>query len=345
LRQALSAFPSSKALGVWVFAALTLSSCSSTQKSEDLALQDETPEASLDIGPDVQTIDLSQGQEHGQYKGAHFPKIAAKPFMSGRYLMNSYYFLRGTESWEELSQLIYARSDRAELLASWNPKVALGPGALVYYNSPVRATDSESMRNIAADFGIPLERVTIQAGDWLSKIAGERYGHVESWKEIAALNQGILSSPDRLEIGQQIEIIPAVLNTKPLLQAFLEKATEVADSANVAGTVADASDNNDQSGLNAQADSPPEPTLAATPPPGESLALGAPTGGLPAWLNFDPQTFLILGVILLLTTALVFVRRRKKTKLVIESEVTGTMDILAKPPPPRRGISSQHPMN
>jgi len=348
---------------VWLLAALALASCSSTKSIDsesDLDISGMSDAAALGSDEDTLSLDgqsaaaVIRDHERAQYKGSRFPKIAASPFQVEGYWMNSYHFVRGSESWEELSRLIYDREDRASLLASWNPEVALGPGTLIYYNSPfpARASDSKVMKSLAQDFGIPTQRVVVEAGQWLSTIAGERYGHVEGWREIASLNQSKLNSPDRLEVGTELEVLPVKLNTKDILRPVVEKVAEIAQVAQyeqnlaAAGTTEDISDENLERELD-QATAA-STTNSATPTPGTSLAVGAGSSMISKIKNAVSaqmhNILLALSICMVIFGTLFFVRRRKKSKSS-EKEITLNMDILEKTGTSRGGVSSIHPMN
>ncbi len=347
----------------WVFAALSFVSCSSTP-SDDLSMDVESSDlqAYTDEGPVLTNEEivlssesvkksrvLGDGVEIASYKGARLPKIEPKPFRHGNDIINAYYFVRGGESWESLSKLIYGRDDRGQILASWNRDIALAPGSVVYYRSPFRYLDEEKMQHFAADFQIPLQRHTVQSGDWLSKIAGERYGHVESWVEIAIINRDLVPNPDRIEIGQELQVMPRELNTQAILQAFLDKAREATQNAQIAGTVqtppsepfADGGED-----LNTQVDQQAVDNLAIQASV-ENLTM--PNSLFPSWLKLSTSTLseIILALIamVLLVAGYFFVRARRKNRLT-EREITVNMDILEMGDSPATPTTrSQHPMN
>ncbi len=349
---------------VWLLAALALASCSSSKNadsSDELSMDEMSADGELQLG-NTKRAALPDGVDFANYKGAHFPKIADTPFKKNGYWMNAYHFIRANESWEDVSRLIYDRSDRASLIAAWNPDVALKAGALVYYNSPFRADDSSEMKNLAADFGIPTERVVVQKGNWLSTIAGERYGSVEGWREIASLNRDKLSSPDKIEVGQELEVLPVQLNTKPILRAFVERAKEVAQGAQVAGSV---QDGGDDQGLSDQENKDLEGELdkaaasgdSAKAAPGESLALGGGASIVSRAKDFLlahlSNLLLLLAVSCGLGAGIYLLRTRKgkfkstnknKTNLG-EKEITLNMDILDKTGTSHTGVTSRHTLN
>ncbi len=165
------------------------------------------------------------------YRGSRAPRIAAAPFQSEGMWMNGFYFVRdGGESWESISQRLYSRNDRSQLLKKWNGGKALEAGTVVYYNSPFRPDDSQSMKVFAEDFGSPLESVTVQSGDWLSKIGQARYGDMRTWMEIVALNPEI-TNPDLIEVGQVIRVQPVQVDSQAALGRLIEEVAKSQSSA------------------------------------------------------------------------------------------------------------------
>lgn len=159
------------------------------------------------------------------------------PFESEGFWMNAFYFVREKgETWNNLSEKIYGRSDRADLLRKWNRRVKLKVGQVVYYNSPTRPDDSSAMKVFAEDFGFQLEDIKVKKGDTLSKIGKARYGSIYTWKEISALNPE-LSNPDKIEVGQVIRVQPINMDTQPVLNNIINtvKKEGGADAAAISG--------------------------------------------------------------------------------------------------------------
>lgn len=154
-------------------------------------------------------------------------------FESEGFWMNAFYFVREKgETWNQLSEKIYGRTDRADLLRKWNHRVKLKVGQVVYYNSPTRPDDSTAMKVFAEDFGYQLEEIKVKKGDTLSKIGKARYGSIYTWKEISALNPD-LPNPDKIEVGQVIRVQPVNVDTQPVLHDIIntvkkEDGTEAA---------------------------------------------------------------------------------------------------------------------
>lgn len=208
-----------------------LAACASTDpKGSDAENQDLSSNSVSDGGQD-QAFSMTDGGEvvsvtRGGKRSA--PKIAATPFQSDSRWMNAFYVVRSSsDSWETLSQMLYGRPDRAELLSSWNKGQSLFVGQVVYYNSPFRPDDSASMMVWSQDFGAELQKITVVAGESMSLIAQRLYGDVQSWREIAAVNPEI-TNPDLIQIGQELIVQPAQVDTAAALAKIIQQATEAA---------------------------------------------------------------------------------------------------------------------
>lgn len=183
------------------------------QSAEELApdangadpLSNTDPLPSTDAAPAPSTPPSAPSKWSGS---TPMPKVAANPFESSGVWMNAYQFVRSNDdSWETLATRAYGSSQQWETLKNWNPGVRLKPGNIVYYNSPQRPTDQERIRHIADDLGLPLDNVTVNAGDTLSKMAENFYQEPRLWREIAALNPSI-SRPDWVIPGTALRVMP-----------------------------------------------------------------------------------------------------------------------------------------
>lgn len=155
--------------------------------------------------------------------------IQTAAFESEGFWMNAFYFVRTKgETWNQVSEKIYGRPDRADLLRKWNHHVKLKVGQVVYYNSPTRPDDSSAMKVFAEDFGYQLEEIKVKKGDTLSKIGKARYGSIYSWKEISALNPE-LPNPDKIEVGQVIRVQPVNVDTQPVLHDIISTVKKEGD--------------------------------------------------------------------------------------------------------------------
>lgn len=169
------------------------------------------------------------------YRKSQFTRIAPRPFIKEDRVMNAYIFVRSEQSWQELSQLLYGDVAFADTLATWNSAAPLKSGTLVYYNSPFRPEDQDEMKSFENDFGMTLESVTVEKGDSLSLIGQRLYGDVDTWREIASLNQDQLYHPDVIEIGQNIRVASQSRQTMQILQDFVAQVRAEAEAAALAG--------------------------------------------------------------------------------------------------------------
>jgi LPXTG-motif cell wall-anchored protein len=314
-------------------ASVFLGACSTVTPQGEMASEDLPPveqESVADAAPSSDA-DQSNALHHGSgmrpYRESRFPQVSAKPENRGGYWMNGYYFVRSESGYEELSQLIYGRTDRAALLSQWNSGRAVLAGSVVYYNSPFRPDDASTMKVLAEDFNLGVRTYTVEAGDTLSGIAQRQFGSLELWREIAALNRGLLSTPDLIEIGQVLRIQPSALDTLPALNQFIAQQQEkVAKQASA------------QSGQVAKSDQ-------ALPPPADDADFGSmdelaeetaaqndlpPTTGdprgakAPGFSLKDPkvqtQALMVLGVLVLAAAAFVVLRRRRQARELEDAE-------------------------
>ncbi len=165
-------------------------------------------------------------------------RLPASPFQKNNFWMNGVYFVRGGETWDSLSQLFYGRSDRAELLKSWNPNLNLAAGEALFYNSPSRPDDATHLKLFGEDFELRSHKIVVKKGDTLSGLAREHFGNLKAWQELVAMNSQI-QSPDLIEIGWELNILPSKLDTQSFLDKLIAEAKassggQVADSGEVA---------------------------------------------------------------------------------------------------------------
>lgn len=212
-----------------------LSACSSTVPDSEIPDASQTTEVNEGMNT-TETSSVSEENSSNSNKvssgiDSRFgtrkaPEVREKPFQADDQWMNAFYFVRSpNENWESLSQMIYGRPDRGDILASWNNKGTLAVGRVIYYNSAARPTDQSSMKVFAEDFGIGLQQVEVKVGESLSQIAQSLYGSPMSWKEIAALNPD-LNNPDILRIGQKLVVQPAQMDTKGAIDQLVTAAKQ-----------------------------------------------------------------------------------------------------------------------
>jgi LysM repeat protein len=329
----------------------SLGACSSVKHSSDDLLSgaptDESTLTSEAVAPEDTTASLptestesaSTGDEanldatrtttrprSGTPRPSVVPVVAATPFQVDNFWMNAFYFVRNGDSWEKISQKLYSRPDRAGLLKNWNPQTKLVAGSIVYYNSPTRPEDSESMKIFSEDFGHPLEQVKVKTGDSLSSLALARFGSPVSWKEIAAINPQ-LSNPDQLEVGQVLNIQPSQIDSSKVVNDLVAQAPEAASSTTA--QVDEAELGNSDIEINVPPQAPraekqvnAPPTLTPTPTPVATVkALRLDDGGvyvkqLGTFLSRIPDDMLYgaIGLVALALLAISILRRKRKVR-------------------------------
>lgn len=267
------------------------------------------------------------------------PELVKAPFEAEGFWMNAFYFVRSrSENWISISEKLYGRADRADMLRKWNPGKRLHIGQVVYYNSPSRPDDAETIKVFAEDFGAQLEEITVQKGDTLSKLGEARYGNIRSWKELAAMNPDI-PNPDVIEVGQKIRLQPKDVDTKAVLQQIMKEVsehkaglpgqktqsaqvdqaqTEVASnqkdsSVTAMGTVA----NNDELPPPSAVDAAPpvsEPVTQAIPTPSAKVSIEEKPYAPPSPVSFKITSVLgAVGTLLLLTAVGMIIFRKLRS--------------------------------
>jgi hypothetical protein len=251
------------------------------------------------------------------------PKIASKPFEKEGRLMNAFYLVRGSEeNWQSLSKLIYGRSDRGDFLKLWNSNIVVRPGALIYYNSALRPDDSEQVKIFAEDFGLEMQKYEIKKGDSLSAIGLEKFGNLQTWKELAVLNPQ-LRSPDQIEVGQVLTLQPTVLDTQAILERVMAEAKSAPEQDKTPPEAPPASGDSTSSVENSSI--PPDNAVASTLteklPVAESntteakLNKGSESGGM---INSD--NLIILAIVLIVGgLAAMAIRRRQLARKIQEA--------------------------
>ena len=72
--------------------------------------------------------------------------------------------------------------------------------------APSLGSASASAARAAAPAAARTQYYTIQSGDSLSKIAKEKYGEMDKWKDLFAANKEVIQDPDKIYPGQVIRI-------------------------------------------------------------------------------------------------------------------------------------------
>jgi hypothetical protein len=161
--------------------------------------------------PTVPTFQETQAQpaQKRTFSGhSRVPKIPQNAVTRKGDKLNRFYFVRQGDTPQSLSQLFYGSEDHASHLKKWNGG-SWTAGRIVYYSSPIEATDSQ-MHSFYQERNVTPEEYTVERGDWLSKVAQKKLGSHGSWKEIAVIND--MSKPDALEVGQKLAMYPKDLS-------------------------------------------------------------------------------------------------------------------------------------
>lgn len=291
--------------------------------SEALEPLVESPQEALaTMPPDIQSKSAPRPHLRSTW-AAKAIRVQAKPFDSGDYSMNSFYFVRSeNENWQSISTLLYGRPDRAQVLQSWNSSVsALKVGQVLYYNSASRPEDRKEMKPFALDFGAQLSSIVVKQGDTLSGLAKQNYGSFDSWKEISALNPQ-LANPNLIQVGQVLYLQPTHVDTASYFAALVDQF-EQAEKSNDLAPEAETFDDSLSESVNAAtppiADAPIAEAPVVVPSPQANLATPA------AAAKLDPsELYLRVGVLIIAFAVIGLivarVRRRKAEQKRLQEE-------------------------
>lgn len=130
------------------------------------------------------------------------PSIPSQAIQKAGANLNRFYFLRINDTPQSVSELIYGSRAKEKALKSWN-RGSWSPGKVIYYSS-AQSPGDEQMNSFYRERNLSPEEYVVKKGDLLSLVAKTKLGHINSWKEIAALNG--LSSADAVELGQRLVI-------------------------------------------------------------------------------------------------------------------------------------------
>ena len=82
--------------------------------------------------------------------------------------------------------------------------------------SAIAGVDNAANLNLSVDTGFAAQEAsaaatgtqsyTVKSGDTLSKIAKQHYGDANQWRKIFEANKGTISDPDKIQVGQQLQI-------------------------------------------------------------------------------------------------------------------------------------------
>ncbi len=252
------------------------------------------------------------------------PKIPSKPLVRSGTSLNRFYFLRKGDTPSSVSSLIYGSANHSKDLQKWNPNLGWTAGHIVFYASPSHPKDSQ-IGSFYRENGVEAEEYTVHRGDWISKIATQKLGSSESWKEIAVING--MSRPDKIEVGQKIAIYPKDLSSHAVAAnppPVIEAEESVASTAPVQEQpMANPTESHAEV---AQIPPPAIPPEVQNPAPEAQQAQAAPiepaaekAAAKPAVdsnkvVEQNLPAAVILGGVLILSAAYLAVRRRRLAK-------------------------------
>ncbi|MFZ4405445.1 MAG: hypothetical protein ACOYOK_15210 [Pseudobdellovibrionaceae bacterium] len=206
---------------------------------------------------------------------ASLQKVAATPWKSGKVWVNAVYFAKPSESLESISKEIYGNTDKVTELGKINPRYVSGKlraGDKVYYNSPKRPDDSQSVLTYYEDKGIAPEIYVAKSGDNLKKVSKELLGYDGAWKEVWSSNQ--VESKSELSDGTEIRY------WKVAASEVSVPSTSEAEVSNPQQPVAEAPPAMDASlpppPMAANELPPPPPAMEELPPPAMDASLPPP---------------------------------------------------------------------
>lgn len=185
--------------------------------AEPSILPETAPEAVIPAEAAVKPEVAVEGK-----KSSKLPLAPKETIWKKGHTLNRFYFLRSGDTPMSVSEIIYGDTSHGNDLTAWNSGTWTA-GKTIFYVSPEKADDTE-MLSFYEERGITTEAYEVQKGDYLSKIAAEKFGNPGSWKEIAVLNS--LETPDSLEVGKSITLYPASFPTRPVAKVP-EKVAQV----------------------------------------------------------------------------------------------------------------------
>lgn len=291
---------------------------------------------------------------------APLKKIAAKPWKVGKTWFNGVYFARPGETLVSISQVIYG-DDRSSLLKKGNPGYKSRdpkPGDKVYYNSPKRPEDSETLMTFYDEQGLQPEVYAAKSGDNLRVIAKTLLGYDGAWKEVWASNmelesKGVLKEGDQFKYWKSA---PTAMTPPPAAGTMNAEATmppggappnaeasmppppptQAANELPPPPPMPDipppppmeaAPPSPPPQASNDLPPPPPPPPMEATPPPPPPPSVGkakkAPAGEEEA-TAMNEDTMITLGMVAVAAAgvaALLVVRRRRKKKSELEAQI------------------------
>ena len=180
-------------------------------------------------------------------------KIQTTSFRKGGVLANSVYLARPQDTLGSVAEKIYGESSKKKLLLTLNPHFqgkTLKVGDKVYYNSPMRPTDSSRVLTYYEELGLSPQSYISKSGDNIRVLSKEFLGDSGSWKEVWAYNLQI-ESKGELPAGSTLRYWDRSAHKMSLY----ERTTGAINSTTLASQATDAGQNRSS------------PSTAASPPP------------------------------------------------------------------------------
>lgn len=313
---------------------------------------DSAPPAAAETQPAEDMSAMTASTEHEQEQVEEKPaprpsvplqKMATKPWKVGQTWFNAIYFARPGDTLASVSQSIYGE-DKTALLKKGNPTYKsrdLKPGDKVYYNSPRRPDDGETMVTFYEEAGLQPEIYVAKPGDNIRAVSKDLLGFDNAWKEVWSSNLAV-ESKGAIPEGTELHYWRSVAAAAPPAQANMEAPPEMP----AAPDMPPPPDMNAQQAANdlpppppPMPDMPPPPPMEAAPPPPPPQAMEPPPPPPPPMeavpppppppsaraknqveeevTGMDEDTMITLGMVAIgaaAVAALLVVRRRKKAK-------------------------------
>lgn len=167
--------------------------------SGDVAAYKDTPPSSESSSSSSQVFDSSPAKS---FPVSSLKKAEATPFERDGVLLNAVYFARPGDSFSKVSKMIYQNTKKTKELRNVNPDVMPRIGDAIYYNSPVRPTDANVIKNYYEDAGLQPKVFIAGEGDDLKRVSKDALGFDGAWKEVWASNS--VDSKGKLASGTEL---------------------------------------------------------------------------------------------------------------------------------------------
>lgn len=125
-------------------------------------------------------------------------KMRDEPYEQDGILLNALYIVREGDNFKTIGEKIYGKgsiNNLSKLNPYLNPN-RLKVGEKVYYNSPNRPTDANTMLFYYDDIGRKAQYRQVEMGENIRTVSQQLLGHPRSWMEIWATNPEIVSKAE-----------------------------------------------------------------------------------------------------------------------------------------------------